>query len=188
MSEMDNIVFGKFVAALRTEKGMTQAELAQQLHVTNKAVSKWETGKGFPDIQLLEPLAEALGVSVMELMRCGRQTEPLDERQTGETVISAMQDCAGRTRTRIFRVLKWVCLLAGVVCGFVGWCLPALILQWSLGSVTSMEAGSIGIIGGADGPTAIFVSSEGRSFWWLLPVILLILAVVFWFLQRRSKK
>ena len=44
MSEMDNIVFGKFVAALRTEKGMTQAELAQQLHVTNKAVSKWETG------------------------------------------------------------------------------------------------------------------------------------------------
>lgn len=41
---MDNIAFGKFVADLRTEKGMTQAELAEQLHVTNKAVSKWETG------------------------------------------------------------------------------------------------------------------------------------------------
>ena len=44
MSMVDNIAFGKFIAALRTEKGMTQAELAQQLHVTNKAVSKWETG------------------------------------------------------------------------------------------------------------------------------------------------
>ena len=54
---MDNIRFGSFVAQLRKERGLTQKELAQRLHVTDKAVSKWETGRGFPDLKLLEPLA-----------------------------------------------------------------------------------------------------------------------------------
>ena len=66
---MDNLQFGAFVAQLRKERGMTQKELADILHVTDKAVSKWETGKGFPDLKLLEPLARALGVSLVELMR-----------------------------------------------------------------------------------------------------------------------
>ena len=47
---MDNIRFGSFVAQLRKERGLTQKELAQRLHVTDKAVSKWETGRGFPDL------------------------------------------------------------------------------------------------------------------------------------------
>lgn len=51
----------------REEKGITQASLAEQIGVTDKAVSKWETAKGFPDIALIEPLAAALGVSVTEL-------------------------------------------------------------------------------------------------------------------------
>ena len=55
---MDNIRFGSFVAQLRKERGLTQKELAQRLHVTDKAVSKWETGRGFPDLKLLEPLAQ----------------------------------------------------------------------------------------------------------------------------------
>ncbi len=58
---MDNIRFGSFVAQLRKERGLTQKELAQRLHVTDKAVSKWETGRGFPDLKLLEPLAQNPG-------------------------------------------------------------------------------------------------------------------------------
>ena len=50
---MDNIRFGAFVAQLRKEQGLTQKELADRLNVTDKAVSKWETGKGFPDVKLL---------------------------------------------------------------------------------------------------------------------------------------
>ena len=65
---MDNLEFGAFIAQLRKEKNITQKELADQLHVTDKAVSKWETGKGFPDLKLMEPLAQALGISVIELM------------------------------------------------------------------------------------------------------------------------
>ena len=65
--------FGRFIAGMRKEKKMTQAELAEKIHVTDKAVSRWERGLGFPDIQTIEPLAQALGISVLELMRSERQ-------------------------------------------------------------------------------------------------------------------
>ena len=65
---MDNYVTGNTIRSLREEKGLTQEELAASIHVSAKAVSKWETGKGFPDVSLLEPLGAALGISVMELL------------------------------------------------------------------------------------------------------------------------
>lgn len=66
---MDATKFGSFVAGARKDKNMTQKELAAKIKVTDKAVSRWERGLGFPDINTLEPLAEALGVSVLELMK-----------------------------------------------------------------------------------------------------------------------
>ncbi len=65
---MNNYVTGTTIKTLREAKGMTQSELAGHLSVSDKAVSKWETGKGFPDSSLLQPLATALGVSVIELL------------------------------------------------------------------------------------------------------------------------
>lgn len=65
---MNQYVTGATIKELRERKRMTQAELAAVLAVSDKAVSKWETGKGYPDITLLEPLAQALGVSVTELL------------------------------------------------------------------------------------------------------------------------
>ncbi|MBR3816582.1 MAG: helix-turn-helix domain-containing protein [Clostridia bacterium] len=65
---MDNYVTGGTIKKLREAKGITQLQLAERLGVTAKAVSKWETAKGLPDISLIEPLSSALGVSVMELM------------------------------------------------------------------------------------------------------------------------
>ena len=66
---MDNKKFGEFITALRKEKGYTQSQLAEILCVTDKAVSKWERGLGFPDIKLIEPLSKALGVSILEIMQ-----------------------------------------------------------------------------------------------------------------------
>ncbi len=66
---MDNGKTGAFIRALRTELGWTQRELAERLHITDRAVSKWERGLSAPGIDLLEPLAELLGVSVAELIR-----------------------------------------------------------------------------------------------------------------------
>lgn len=65
---MNQYVTGEAIRALREKIGYTQAELAEKLMVSDKAVSKWETGKGYPDITLLEPLAAALRVSVTELI------------------------------------------------------------------------------------------------------------------------
>lgn len=65
---MDTYVTGSTIRRLREAKGLTQAQLAHTLAVSPKSISKWETAKGLPDISLLEPLAAALGVSVLELM------------------------------------------------------------------------------------------------------------------------
>ncbi|MBR7188533.1 MAG: helix-turn-helix domain-containing protein [Clostridia bacterium] len=95
---MDNYVTGATIRSLREGKGMTQEELAACIHVSAKAVSKWETGKGFPDISLLEPLAKALDISVIELL-------------SGEDV---------RNQNRAFNMLKsvwYVCPACGnVIC------------------------------------------------------------------------
>ncbi|MBR6532044.1 MAG: helix-turn-helix domain-containing protein [Clostridia bacterium] len=65
---MDNYITGTTIRRLREAKGLNQTQLADKIGVSSKAVSKWETAKGLPDITLIEPLAKALGVSVMELM------------------------------------------------------------------------------------------------------------------------
>ena len=60
---------GALISGLRHEKKLTQRALAEQLHVTDKAVSRWERGLGYPDFQLLDPLCQALGVSVERLLQ-----------------------------------------------------------------------------------------------------------------------
>ena len=65
---MNRYVTGSTIKALRENRKMTQAELADKIGVSGKAVSRWECGKGLPDISLLQPLAQALGISVIELM------------------------------------------------------------------------------------------------------------------------
>lgn len=65
---MNQYVTGAIIKKLREERKMTQLELAQKLCVSDKAVSKWETGKGYPDITLIETLADSLGISVIELL------------------------------------------------------------------------------------------------------------------------
>ena len=77
---MDAHKFGAFVAKCRKERNMTQADLALKIQVTDKAVSRWERGIGFPDINTIEPLANALEVSVLELMKSERMAANQVER------------------------------------------------------------------------------------------------------------
>ena len=65
---MNTYVTGNTVKHLREKRNMTQAELAEKIGVSSKTISKWETAKGLPDISLLQPLSQALGISVIELM------------------------------------------------------------------------------------------------------------------------
>ena len=89
---MDAQKFGAFIAQCRKEKSMTQSELAAKIMVTDKAVSRWERGKGFPDINLLLPLAEALEVSVLELMHSERQKEKVQLFQDDTIIVHLMEN------------------------------------------------------------------------------------------------
>ena len=98
---MDTYVTGITIKTLREKKGLTQTELAEILGVSSKAVSKWETAKGLPDISLIEPLATALSVSVMELM-------------TGNTVINK------NISSNILRSRFYVCPVCNNIIATVG--------------------------------------------------------------------
>ena len=66
---MDQTRIGTFIAVLGKEKGLTQKELAEQIGISDKTVSKWETGNGMPDIAYLSPLCEVLDINVNELLQ-----------------------------------------------------------------------------------------------------------------------
>jgi len=120
MFEIDKEKFGAFVSGLRKEKGLMQKDLAEKLYVSDKAVSKWERGLSIPDVALLVPLAEILGVTVTELLECRRipREEALDSKQTEEIVkkvISLSEEEQNRyrpdRRKRGFQLL--LCALVG---------------------------------------------------------------------------
>lgn len=90
---MDSKVFGQFIARSRKEKNMTQADLASIIGVTDKAISRWERGIGFPDINTLEPLSNALDISLLELMRSEKSdmNNNLSESEVTEMMANAVQ-------------------------------------------------------------------------------------------------
>lgn len=175
---MDNIRFGAFVAQLRKELGLTQKELADRLKVTDKAVSKWETGKGFPDIHMLEPLAQALGVSLVELIRGERQENALLTVAEAEQVVSqAMDQSQMVTARRYLRWFRWT--LTGVALFCTLHLFPHLIYRLERLYFDLVLSKQYGVIGGADGPTAILIASRHITFWnVVIPLILLVLSVL----------
>ena len=123
MFEIDRQEFGAFVAELRKEKGLTQKELAQKLYISDKAISKWETGHSIPDVAVLVPLAELLGVSVTELLQCRRmeKTEQMDNTTTNELVrkvieLSEEEYLAKRKRNSLIYVICLFISMAIQIC------------------------------------------------------------------------
>ena len=72
---MDQVKIGKFISQMRKEKGLTQKQLGEELLISDKTVSKWETGKGMPEVSLMLPLCEKLGINVNELLTGERIAE-----------------------------------------------------------------------------------------------------------------
>ena len=141
MYTIDKKAFGAFVAALRREKGYTQKEMAEKLFVSDKAVSKWETGASIPDTALLIPLAELLDVTVTELLLCERREEERTM-DTGEveSVVKTAIAYSGERPPRAFREKgRWpaVWLLCAAICG-VG-----MLLNRRLGTVTDTLTTSV---------------------------------------------
>ena len=93
---MDNMKTGALIAQTRKEKGMTQKALADSIGVSNAAVSKWETGKGFPDISLLGPLSNALGLTVSEILA----GERLEDTSLSDTLVRDMADISSKEQAQ----------------------------------------------------------------------------------------
>ena len=88
---MDQIKIGNFISSLRKEKQMTQKELADLLHVSDRAISKWENGRGLPELSLLQPLCEALDVSINELLNGEKMIKKEIEEKSKETILSTIE-------------------------------------------------------------------------------------------------
>lgn len=98
MQEMDKEQFGRLIGQLRREKNFTQKQLAEQLYVSDKAVSKWERGLSMPDVSLLLPLAETLGVTVTELLEGRRlNAEEQPNREQVEELVQKVISFSGDT-------------------------------------------------------------------------------------------
>lgn len=133
---MDAKKIGLFIANQRKSLGLTQAELAKKLHVTDKAVSRWERGQGFPDINSIEPLADALEVSIAEIMKGEKNlTSSTDDGESlaAKNIISLVE-MKRKEHRKIFAVVAGVALLIfcmllidvmGIM-GFIGVALPCL--------------------------------------------------------------
>lgn len=103
---MDKIQMGTFIREQRAVLGLTQQQLAEQLHVTNKAVSRWETGNAYPDIALLDDLAAALSISVEELCRGERMVLP----SVDTNALLSDMICEARQQKKD-RAAKWLRIL-----------------------------------------------------------------------------
>ena len=150
MYEIDREKFGEFLAELRKEKGIKQKELAEKLYVSDKAVSKWETGHSIPDVSLLVPLAEILGVTVTELLECKRMDAPesMDASRADDlvkTVIELSEE--ERSRKRKGNMLIYL------ICVFVAcvemYCLYRLSEIWDFFLVPLLPVVGLSILFGA---------------------------------------
>ena len=104
---MDANKIGAFIKELRTEKNMTQKDLAEKINCTDKAISRWETGKGVPEVSLLIPLSKTLNVSVNELLSGERfiiESKPEEQEQYKDLVMVPV--IMGKSDETIVNVIK----------------------------------------------------------------------------------
>lgn len=137
---MDNKKIGIFISELRKEKNMTQKDLAEKLNVTDKAVSKWERGVGYPEITILPLLADALGVTTSELLQGGHMQEAMQtQNAAAEPIVRSAVEYAQQTHTqksRNAKIAAWyllsiALLLAAGICALCNY-VSRRTLDWSL--------------------------------------------------------
>ncbi len=112
---MNQQKIGEFIAQKRKEKGLTQMELAEILLISNKTISKWECGNGLPEVSLMLPLCNALGISVNELLS-GEELKSSYKEKAEENLISLIED-KQKNRLSLNTLLIWqtICLIISII-------------------------------------------------------------------------
>lgn len=112
---MDQVKIGKFIQAMRKERSLTQRTLAEKLNISDKTVSKWETGNGLPEVGLMLPLCELLEISVNELLSGERLDEKLYYKKAEENIMDLLKERAEAKKKILIAVaVVAVTLLAGI--------------------------------------------------------------------------
>lgn len=109
---MDQMKIGKFIANCRKELNMTQLQVAEKLGVTNRAVSKWETGKSIPDVSIMLELCEILNISVNELI-CGQRLSEADEKKKLEE--NALTIVGTKKELENLKILSEILIFIGII-------------------------------------------------------------------------
>lgn len=136
---MDAKATGRFLAELRKKKGFTQKELAAKLNVTDKAISRWETGKGLPETALLNPLADLLGGSVGELL-AGQHIKPEQMRQQTDRII--LESLAYSEEDRVLK--RILCFIGLGILVAIGGLFFALVMDVGFSTVRRISALALG--------------------------------------------
>ena len=112
---MDQIAIGKFIAAQRKRKGYTQKQLSEKLGISDKTVSKWERGNGFPEVSLLLPLCEELEITVNELL-CGERVSEEDyHKKAEENMVNLIKEAEESKKKIVLSVMvAFLALLAAI--------------------------------------------------------------------------
>lgn len=105
---MNQIEIGKFIAECRKEKELTQLQLAEKLNITNRAVSKWETGKSMPDVSVMLELCNILGVSVNELLSGERIDEEMYKEKAEENLLSLQEKKKKAQKELLVFEIVWI--------------------------------------------------------------------------------
>ena len=130
---MNQIETGKFIAACRKEKGMTQAQLAEKLNITDRAVSKWETGKSMPDSSIMLELCNILGVTVNELLSGERiEVNNYEEKASENLIELKKKDENNINKNVVISIIYTITMAIGIMVCFI--CDVAITgtLTWSL--------------------------------------------------------
>lgn len=166
---MDTSATGRFIAERRKEKGLTQKELAERLQVSDKAVSRWETGIGLPDTSLLKPLSDILEVSVSELLSGKLIEGETDMREQADQIIL---DALGYSRRMLADMISFVLFLAGSVLLVSPFVLIGryILLFRKLPTETSP------------------INLTGRHYYWVIGIVLIVIALVWAYLRRAKRR
>lgn len=143
---MDAQKFGVFLQTQRKSLNLTQAQLAEKLHVTDKAVSRWERGVGLPDINLLEPLAEALQISLTELIRSERIEADTLTKDAADAAVAETLALAAKRRHALLWWLSYalVCCIMAFFIGVVTWFVDILWVRMAAVFLV-IQCGSLGM-------------------------------------------
>ena len=136
---MDQIKIGKFIAECRKKENLTQAQLAERLNITDRAVSKWENGRAMPDTSIMLELCNILGISVNELLSGGEINMENNNKQNEELLLGLAKEL--EQKNKIIWKSMWAIMIVSMIALFAGLAIAAFVIPegvWQLVTILGL--------------------------------------------------